>query len=431
MKQSNQINYSTIADIINKWVGLFIACMFVIFGNTVFAEGMAPQSNMVQLKDNALHMMTVGEGEFTVIFESGFGNDLSHWRNVAPAISHKAKVVVYSRAGYGKSDPVKQARNLTETTGELAQLIEQAKLKPPYIFVGHSYGSHIVRTYAAQNPSSVAGLVLVDPAHEQFLLRLKQLDKTKTEAFLAAYENMLPKKLQAQSKILMAIDERGELPDFGPLPNVPAAVLTSMVQEHPQFIIHSPQGKKLWRALHTELFNQFDTARHLVTSSSGHNIAVQEPELVITAINTVINQASQLAAKYRLATSMNTAIQLINDAKSSNAEQVVFDALENSPLDPVGINRLGYQYLSTRNSKAKNEPLAAMILKYNMINNPQSANAYDSYGESLLALNKPLEAKQQFLQAIELIQQKDKKHRTLKGYKANLAAAEQAIKLIK
>ena len=204
----------------------------------------APQDSMIQLSDNALHMMSLGEGEFTVIFESGFGNDLAHWRMVAPQISTKAKVVVYSRAGYGKSEPIAKARTLTESTNELQQLIAQADLTPPFIFVGHSYGAHIIRTFAAQNPTSVAGLVFVDPANEKFMHRLKQLDKKETEKFLTVYEQMVPEKLQAESKILMAIDEQGALPDFGPLPNVPASILTSMVQDYPQFIIHSPAGKK-------------------------------------------------------------------------------------------------------------------------------------------------------------------------------------------
>jgi len=250
---------------INKSIKSTVMLMIISilsFNAMAFTPNKAPQDKMVKLADNALHMMSLGDGEFTVIFESGFGNDLSHWRNVAMPISTKAKVVVYSRAGSGKSEPVEKARTLIESTNELQQLIANAGLKPPFIFVGHSYGAHIVRTFAAQNPTDVAGLVFVDPANEKFIHRLKQFDKEATENFLKVYEKMVPEKLQAENKILMAIDEKGALPDFGPLPNVPAAILTSMVQEHPQFIIHSPEGKKIWRDLHTDLFNQFTNASH-------------------------------------------------------------------------------------------------------------------------------------------------------------------------
>jgi pimeloyl-ACP methyl ester carboxylesterase len=398
------------------------------FNAMAFTENHNPQNKMIALKDNALNMMSFGEGEFTVIFESGFGSDLSHWRNVASQISTKAKVVVYSRAGAGNSEPVDSARTLLESTDELKQLINKADLKAPFIFVGHSYGAHIVRTFAAQHPTDVAGLVFVEPANEKFFKRLKQLDKEKTESFLKIYEKMIPQKHQAESKILMSIDDKGALPDFGPLPNVPAAILTSMVQEHPQFIIHSPEGKEIWRDLHTDLFNQFTNASHLVTNNSGHNIALQEPELVIEAINNVIKKASLISKKKRLTTLLGHATTLIKDKEIEKAETLIFQLFSDITLKADKINTLGYKYLSKKGGDYSELVLASLILKYNVTDKAGSANAFDSYGEALLALGQPEEAKDQFLIAIMMVEKKNKKHRALKGFKANLAKAEQAIK---
>lgn len=398
------------------------------FNAMAFTVNKAPQNKMIALQGNALHMMSLGEGEFTVIFESGFGSDLSHWRNVAAQISTKAKVVVYSRAGAGKSKPIENARTLLESTDELQQLIAKANLKPPFIFVGHSYGAHIIRTFAAQHPTEVAGLVFVEPANEKFFKRLKQLDKEKTESFLKVYEKMVPQKLQAESKILMAIDEKGFLPDFGPLPNVPAAILTSMVQEHPQFIIHSPEGKKIWRDLHTELFNQFTNASHVVTINSGHDIALQEPELVIEAINNVINKASLISTKKRFSAVLSNATTLIKNRKTVEAETLIFEFFRDIAIKADKINTLGYKYLSKKGVDYSEQVLASLILKYNVVNYASSANVFDSYGESLLVLGKPDEAKEQFLIAIDMVEQKNKNHRALKGFKANLAKAELALK---
>jgi pimeloyl-ACP methyl ester carboxylesterase len=396
-----------------------IAIATLVFSTFSLADKGAAKNEMLKVGDHALHTMSMGEGEFTVIFEAGFGSDLSHWRKVAPAISQQAKVVVYSRAGYGQSSPVTSARNLSETTRELGALIKAANLQAPFIFVGHSYGSHIIRSYAAQHPQDIAGLVFVDPANEAFLNKLKELDKAKTEAFLAAYNKMLPQKLRSESEILMAIDERGTLPNFGQLPDVPAAIITSMVQEHPQFIIHSKEGKKLWRALHSKLFSQFSTAQHITTMNSGHNIALQEPDLVIDAIQNVMQQAGRISQKNQLSEALSQAGKLIERSEVTQAENLIFSVLKNTALAPEKINTLGYQALNTKSLQ-----LAAIILKYNVDNSPESANAFDSYGESLLALNRPEQAKDCFLEAIRLTENKPSNQRALKGFNDNVKKAD-------
>jgi pimeloyl-ACP methyl ester carboxylesterase len=45
---------------------------------------------------------------------------------------------------------------------ELHTLLRKAKVRGPYVLVGHSYGGLLVRLFAGQYPREVAGLVLVD-----------------------------------------------------------------------------------------------------------------------------------------------------------------------------------------------------------------------------------------------------------------------------
>jgi pimeloyl-ACP methyl ester carboxylesterase len=53
----------------------------------------------------------------------------------------------------------------------------------PYVLVGHSYGGLIVRRYAALHPGDVAGIILVDPAHEE-----SRLFYTKQDSWLRVRE---------------------------------------------------------------------------------------------------------------------------------------------------------------------------------------------------------------------------------------------------
>ena len=43
-------------------------------------------------------------------------------------------------------------------------------IKAPYVLVGHSIGGLIARVYGEQYPKEVAGMVLVDPTHEDTTL---------------------------------------------------------------------------------------------------------------------------------------------------------------------------------------------------------------------------------------------------------------------
>ncbi|MFD0672766.1 alpha/beta fold hydrolase [Cohnella sp. GCM10027633] len=112
-----------------------------------------------------LHYMEKGEGDVTVVFESGMGFSRSTWGLVQPLVASHARAVVYDRAGTGRSEPDPESRTLERIADDLNGLLTE--LGPgPFILVGHSWGGPIVRTAAALDPTRIRGLVLVDPSDE-------------------------------------------------------------------------------------------------------------------------------------------------------------------------------------------------------------------------------------------------------------------------
>lgn len=86
---------------------------------------------------------------------------------ILDGVAQFATAVTYDRGGTGWSDrDVHLPRTLADATDELLELLRVADIAGPYIFVGHSLGAFYARHLAARRPETVAGLVLLEPAHE-------------------------------------------------------------------------------------------------------------------------------------------------------------------------------------------------------------------------------------------------------------------------
>lgn len=263
-------------------------------------QAAAPAPELLKVGDYRVEVASSGDGPYTVILESGFGRDLKVWRRVAPELAGSNKVVAYSRAGHGGSDPRPGTPGVASRTTELEQMIAAAGLRPPFILVGHSYGAFLIRSFAARNPGQVAGMVFVDPSHERFDFELRKLDPVQAERDKRVIEKMMPPSMQPELRAVQAIMDTGILPGAEPLPDVPAVVLTSIQhRERPELFLETPAAVQVWRKLHERFFEQFRSGSHVVTPDSGHNIHLEQPQLVVAAVEQVIAaaEARRLRAK--------------------------------------------------------------------------------------------------------------------------------------
>lgn len=400
-----------------------MACLMLVASAMLsFSQMARANDKLVEIESGSVNALSIGKGKYTIIFEAGFGSDMMHWRKVAPAISQKNTIFAYSRLGSGKSSKPEKARQLFEAIGDFEAVVAAEDLKPPFIMVSHSFGAMIARGYAEKHPDNVAGMIFVDPYDPTFIKELKQLAPAETQAFLGAFQKMLPPHLMAEQSVLTNLEEKGVMPKFGTLPDVPAVVLTSVKQEHPQFVIHSVQGKRIWRKLHSRWFNHFSNGRHEITTLSGHNIALEQPEMVIESIAYVVAQAdikAQLEIKEK---ALELAAKFVSNAQYDQAGSTIFTWLVDSNMDSEQINTLGYKLLNS-----KQYWLSALALKFNVMQNPTSANVYDSYGEALMALSQIPQAKQQFEMALKLAKGQGKSPKAIEGYLRNLEKANSLI----
>jgi pimeloyl-ACP methyl ester carboxylesterase len=125
----------------------------------------------VDLGGRSLNISCLGTGGPAVIFESGGAGPGLGWEPLQTEVSKFTQACWYDRAGEGWSDPGPFPRTSVVIAQDLHELLKRAGVPPPYVFAGASIGGLNSRVYGGLYPHEVAGMVLIDSAHEDELER--------------------------------------------------------------------------------------------------------------------------------------------------------------------------------------------------------------------------------------------------------------------
>ena len=145
---------------------VLLAVVSVGAGTETVLSRTAPDYEMpgqlVDVGGHRLHLHCTGTGSPTVVLEPGAGMSSSTMGWIQPAVARDTRVCVYDRAGRGWSDPADTTQDATQIATDLHTLLQRANVPGPYVLAGHSFGGLYALTYAAQYPTEVAGMVLID-----------------------------------------------------------------------------------------------------------------------------------------------------------------------------------------------------------------------------------------------------------------------------
>lgn len=134
----------------------------------------APPGRLVAVDGRQIHIHCTGSGSPTVILEAGASAFAIDFALVQPEIAKTTRVCSYDRAGHGWSTERKAIDTPPRVLADLHSTLGAAGEKPPYVFVGASFGAIYARLYQLEHPSDVVGFVLVDPATEDRLFTMFQ-----------------------------------------------------------------------------------------------------------------------------------------------------------------------------------------------------------------------------------------------------------------
>ena len=219
-----------------------------------------------------------GAGEPAVVLEAGLNNGAASWQRVMPLLARRVRVAAYDRAGIGGSAPAPGLSTIDRQIDDLASVVT-GLAAGPCVLAGHSWGGILVQLLAFRRPDLAAGLVLVDPGHEEMEsglpLALRWGWRVTRAVFRDELRDDAPKTVAALRE-LRAVAR--------PFPDVPVVVLSAARGFPGRFRAH-------WTRLQAGLAGAAPQGRHVVVAGTGHNIPRERPDVVADAILTVVAQA--------------------------------------------------------------------------------------------------------------------------------------------
>jgi pimeloyl-ACP methyl ester carboxylesterase len=294
--------------------------LYQTIASVVDASSYPAPGRLIDVGGYRLHLSCTGTarpGSPTVILEAGLNETSLGWSKVQPAVASFTRVCSYDRAGYGWSDNGPLPRTAGRMVTELHTLLARAGVAGPYVLVGHSFGGLLMQLYTYTYPQQVAGLVLVESQHpDQFrypeqrqdnVNQLKHLSPCQAlssfgilrlfgfwNGFVAKYPPTVQPAAEAQfyqTRHCQTLYNETAAQEESlaqvraarhPLGNLPLVVLTRGIPDL------DPQGERDWQALQRDLAGLSTNSEHIIATHIGHNIQLEQPELVIAAIKQVL-----------------------------------------------------------------------------------------------------------------------------------------------
>ena len=275
-----------------------------------------------------LHIQCVGDGWPTVVFEAGSGAISADWGTVLELVGRETRACAYDRAGFGWSERSPRPRDPHTMLDELNRLLTAAGETQPIVYAGHSFGGWMARLYASDYPGRVAGIVLVDSAHEDQWERLPEaygllesaLGAIKVAGFMSrlgllrvmngppgnasAAAQLRPeffsefrREMDETDQFVASVRTAREVTDL------PLAVVSAgrSFAAFPQLADHMPieEANRRWAELQADLMTLSSNARRFVSPEATHDITRDDPNLVVDAVLHVVNNVRSNAKHSR------------------------------------------------------------------------------------------------------------------------------------
>ncbi|MCP3030813.1 alpha/beta hydrolase [Halobacillus sp. A1] len=273
----------------------------------------------------------------TIIIQPGMISSLAEWEALREKLSRYGRVIVYNRAGCGRSNKGMTSRNLKENAKDLYALIKKLNITSP-ILLGHSYGGLILQQFAHDYPSVASGFILVDStSYEAYKLDAVEIEgeySNNTEAWInkcKTYSRLSKEELHKEMKDwinelkkLLPNSSYREIENFMSNPSMfetlseelendllsgrdtnqsksfpdtpaliigrdPKASILEMVESEGLHNSEAEEIENIWQMLIHNQTKINSQASYCLAKGSGHSVHFEKPEVIEKAVHSILD----------------------------------------------------------------------------------------------------------------------------------------------
>ncbi|MCA1055773.1 alpha/beta hydrolase [Rossellomorea aquimaris] len=278
-----------------------------------------------------LEYVKTGVGDEVLVIETGIGNSFYEWIPFIEELKDDFTMILYHRAGYGRSRAPREGRTASAIAMELHTLIEELNIAE-FILAGHSFGGLCAQQYARMFPEKLKGILLIDATSHHFQ-RIYDLDLPVMNS-LISLEKMVDGNLHysKKSKAELRMEFNKKIEDFkglhrsvdnefeafitrpnffstvadefrcwgessreimsgGDFPDIPLLVIArdQELSAKPFIEFGIPEEEavlheRVWRELQIKLAELSSKGELIIAEGSDHEIHKDQPELLVECI---------------------------------------------------------------------------------------------------------------------------------------------------
>ncbi|WBW96801.1 alpha/beta hydrolase [Oceanirhabdus sp. W0125-5] len=282
---------------------------------------------LVNIGDKQLEVLRKGSGANTVIFEFGLSECINDWIHIAEEISEENTVILYNRAGYGRSSINRdEKRGLDEIVKDFEALLKVEGIHEKIILVAHSLGGACAQKLLMKNPDKIKGMVLVDASPLEYreieILKKKIISIDKKYNTDKQIENLKDMSLKTKKQLIEEGNEgifsepdtfHAMWSEFESLRNhnividgesftcdVPLKVMICDRNISDEKLIRNHIPEEEAKVFHKKIdklkekqVKLSSKSERIIANNSGHAIHKDDPKLVIKTIKSLIDECSK------------------------------------------------------------------------------------------------------------------------------------------